>query len=93
MFAVATCAMLVSMLLGLVRATLGPTVYDRILALNMISTNTVLLIAVYGFMVGRPEWLDLALVYGLINYVGTLAVLRFSKYRSISFDVEEKDGA
>lgn len=86
MFWVATAGILVTMALGLLRATLGPTVYDRILALNMFGTKTVLLIAVTGFLSGRPEWLDLALVYALINYVGTLAVLRYSKYRSLASD-------
>ena len=39
-----------------------------------------LLIAVIGFLTGRPDFLDLALVYALINFIGTLAVLKFFKY-------------
>ena len=78
--AVATGAVLVAMGLALVRACLGPTVFDRILALNTFGTKTVLLIAVIGFLSGRPDFLDLALVYALMNFIGVIAVLRFSKY-------------
>ena len=85
-FAVAALAVLLTMLLALVRAFLGPTVYDRILALNMFGTKTMLLIAVAGFLSGRPEWLDLALLYALISFIGLLAVLRFSKYGGLGDD-------
>jgi multicomponent Na+:H+ antiporter subunit F len=77
MFALAAVAILVSMALALVRALLGPTVFDRILAANMFGTKTVVLIAVLGFLGGRPEFLDLALVYALMNFIGTIAVLKF----------------
>ncbi len=90
MFAVATIAILVTMLLALLRAFLGPTVYDRILALNMFGTKTVLLIAVSGFLTGRPDWLDLALLYALMNFIGVLAVLRFSKYGDLGSDEQVK---
>lgn len=74
-------AVLVTMLLALARALLGPHLYDRILAINMFGTKTVLFIAVAGFLTGRPDFLDIALVYALINFVGTVAVLRLSHYR------------
>ena len=64
----------------LVRALLGPTVYDRVLAVNTFGTKTVLLIAALGFLTDRPEFLDLALVYALINFIGTIAVLKFFEY-------------
>ena len=86
MFAVAAAGVLVTMLLALLRAILGPTVYDRILAANMFATKTMLLIAVSGFLAGRPEWLDLALLYGLISYIAILAALRFSKYGDLGSD-------
>lgn len=79
-FAVAMIAVLVTMALALTRAAMGPTVFDRILALNMFGTKTVLLIAVISFLTGRPEFLDLALVYALMNFIGVIAVLRFSKF-------------
>jgi multicomponent Na+:H+ antiporter subunit F len=77
MFVAATAGILISMTLALVRALLGPTVYDRVLAVNMFGTKTVLLIAALGFLTDRPEFLDLALVYALINFIGTIAVLKF----------------
>ncbi len=80
MFAAVLAAIFVTMGLALSRAALGPTVFDRILALNMFGTKTVLLIAVIGFMTRRPEFLDLGLVYALMNFIGVIAVLRFSKF-------------
>ena len=77
-------AILVTMSLALARALLGPSVFDRALAVNMFGTKTVLLIAVSGFLFGRPEWLDLAIVYALVNFVGTFALLRFVKFKSFS---------
>ena len=79
MLEVTLVAVMVTMGLALLRAKLGPTVFDRILALNMFGTKTVLLIAVISFYTGRPDFLDLALVYALINFVGVIAVLRFSR--------------
>ncbi|MCB9724681.1 MAG: pH regulation protein F [Spirochaetaceae bacterium] len=81
---------LVTMLLALVRAFLGPTVYDRVLAANMFGTKTVLLIAVSGFLTGRPEWLDLALIYALMNFTGMIALLRFSKFENLAHDEQGK---
>lgn len=84
MFAVSAIAILVTMGLAMVRGLLGPTVYDRILAVNMFGTATVLLIAVYGFLAGRPAFLDLALVYALLSFVGTIAVLKFVAYGNLA---------
>ena len=73
-------ALLVELALLMVRAVLGPTVFDRVLAANTIGTVAVLLIAALAFLDGRPEFLDLAIVYGLLNVVGTIAVLKFFRY-------------
>ncbi len=80
MFIAATLALLVTMGLALARALLGPTVYDQVLAVQSFGTKTVLLIAVFGFLTGRPEFLDISLIYALINFIGTIAVLKFLKY-------------
>ncbi|NQU59666.1 MAG: pH regulation protein F [Rhodospirillales bacterium] len=80
MFAVAAFAVLVTMSLALIRSIKGPTVYDRILAVNAFGTLTVVLISVYGFMSGRPDFLDLALVYALINFIATIAVSKFVEF-------------
>jgi multicomponent Na+:H+ antiporter subunit F len=76
-FAVAIVAVLATMGFALTRAWKGPTVYDRILAVNSFGTATVLFIAVLGFLNGRPDFLDLALLYALINFIGTFAILRY----------------
>lgn len=75
--AVTTLALLVTITLALARAGMGPTVFDRLQAANTIGTCAVLLLAVLGFLGGRPEFLDLALVYGLLNVIGVIAVLKF----------------
>ncbi len=85
MFVAATLAILVTMAMALIRALLGPTVYDRILAVNMFGTKTVLLIAVIGFLDGRPDFLDIALLYALINMIGTIAVLKFRAYGRLGY--------
>jgi multicomponent Na+:H+ antiporter subunit F len=82
-FAAASGALLVALALMLARAVLGPTVFDRVLAMNTIGTLAVLLLAVLGFLTGRPEFLDLAIVYGLLNIVGTIAVLKFFRHGSL----------
>jgi multicomponent Na+:H+ antiporter subunit F len=80
MFAVATIALLITLALALVRGILGPTVFDRAQAANTVGTVAVMLLAVIGFLFGRPEFLDLAIIYGLLNVIGTIAVLKFSRY-------------
>lgn len=93
MFAAAMAGVAVTMLLLLIRALLGPTVYDRILAVNVFGTKTVLLIAVLGFLDGRPEFLDIALVYALINFIGTVAVLKFMQYGDLGWgESDHPDG-
>lgn len=71
------------MALALYRGLDGPTLYDRILAVNSFGTNTVLIIAVLGFLMDRPDFLDIALVYALINFIGTIAVLKFFEYQDL----------
>ncbi len=91
MFIAGAVAVLVSMAMALARAVTGPTIYDRILAVNMFGTKTVLLIAVLGFLSGRPEFLDIALVYALINFVGTIAVMKFFKYSHLGLPNKGED--
>ena len=82
MYYAVTFALIITMGLALARAIIGPSVYDRVLAMNMFGTKTVLLLAVVAFMLGRPDFLDLALIYALINFIGVLAVLEFFQDRS-----------
>tara|TARA_A100001015_G_C14803684_1_gene637974 strand:+ start:501 stop:782 length:282 start_codon:yes stop_codon:yes gene_type:complete len=76
-YSMATAAILIVMILMLIRALLGPTFSDRILAMNSVGTTTVLFVALLGFMTDRPEFLDIGLLYALINFVGTIAILKF----------------
>lgn len=76
MFAAAALALLVTLTLAVLRASMGPTVFDRAQAANTIGTTAMLLLSVLGFLTGRPEFLDLALVYALLNVIGTIAVLK-----------------
>ena len=77
MFSAAAAGVVVTMALALVRAFAGPSIYDRILAVNSFGTLSVMLIALYGFIDGRPDFLDLSLVYALINFIGTIAVAKY----------------
>ena len=80
MYLAVSAAILVVMVVALARALLGPTLYDRILAVNTFGTKTVLLIAVFGLVAGRFDFIDIALVYALINFISIVAVLRFFEY-------------
>ena len=89
-FGAATVALLVCMVMTLIRSIAGPTVFDRVLAVNSFGTKTVLLIAVYGFLADRPEFLDLALVSALMNFIGTIAVMKFTRFGDLA-GMEEDD--
>ena len=82
MYYAVALALVVTMVLALLRALLGPSAYDRVLAVNMVGTKTVLLLAVISFLFGRLDFLDLALAYALINFIGVLAVLEFFQIRN-----------
>ena len=93
MFSAAAAALLVSLALALVRAFLGPTVFDRAQAANSVGTLALLLLAVLGFLTGRPKFLDLAIVYGLLNVIGTIAVLKYFRYGNLGDPGDGDDGA
>ena len=80
MFLAAVLAILVTMALALIRAFRGPSVYDRMLAANMFGTKTVLLIAVGGYALNWPSFVDVALLYAMVNFVSTIAIMRFFEY-------------
>ncbi|MEM5517968.1 monovalent cation/H+ antiporter complex subunit F [Henriciella sp. AS95] len=82
MIGAAAIALVVAIGLMLIRALKGPTLYDRVLAVNSLGTKTVLFIGVLGFVLGRPDFLDISVLYALINFVSTIAILKFFRYRS-----------
>lgn len=79
----ASLGVLVSMAMILSRLIAGPTLYDRTLAVNSFGTKTVLFLCMFCFVIGRPDGVDIALLYALINFVATLAILKFFRYRSL----------
>jgi multicomponent Na+:H+ antiporter subunit F len=91
MFIAAALALLVTLALAIARALRGPTVFDRALAANSVGTGAVLLLAVFGFLTERPEFLDIAIVYALLNVIGTIAVLKYFRYGNLG-DPGEADG-
>ena len=91
LYAAAIIAILITILLALVRALMGPTVYDRIAAMNMLGTKTILLIAAFAFLTGRHDLLDIALVYTLINFVGVIAVLKLIEQGNLYTSGDEQE--
>ena len=93
MYYAVTFALVITMALALLRAILGPSLYDRVLAMNMFGTKTVLLLSVIAFIFGRPDFLDLALAYALINFIGVLAVLEFFQDRASRRRAQKEPGS
>jgi multicomponent Na+:H+ antiporter subunit F len=89
MLASAVIAILTALLLAVIRALRGPTLFDRVLAGNSVGTLAILLLSAIGFVTGRPEWLDIGLTYGLLNLIGTLAILKFFRHGDLAHDAEE----
>ncbi len=90
--AAASLAVLVALTLGVIRALRGPTVFDRVLAANAIGTGAIMLLALLGFLTGRPEFLDIGILYALLNVIATLAVLKFFRYGDLSHPGGEEPG-
>ena len=90
MLIAATIAILVVMIMAIIRAIMGPTLYDRVLAVNMFGTKTVLLLSLLGFVMGRPEFLDISIVYALINFISVIGVLRYSENFIFKQSVQRK---
>ena len=80
---------LISMALMLGRLLGGPTFYDRLLAVNSFGTKTVLFLCVFCFVIGRPDGLDIAILYALMNFIATIAVLKFFSYRALGVAIDD----
>ncbi len=77
MFDIATIVVIFAIMITLYRLIKGPTIYDRVLAGNAIGTKAVVILVLIGFAYGRPHFLDLAVVYTLINFIATIAFLKY----------------
>jgi multicomponent Na+:H+ antiporter subunit F len=84
---------IVSMALMLGRLLGGPTLYDRLLAVNSFGTKTVLFLCVFCFIIGRPDGVDIALLYALMNFIATIAVLKFFNYRALDVNLTHAEEA
>ena len=91
MFVAATLAVIAALVLVVVRVVKGPTLFDRVLAGNSVGTLAIILLSVLGFLNGRPEWLDLGITYGVLNLIGTLAILKFFRHGDLAHDGEEDE--
>ena len=89
MFVAAAIAISVALALAVLRALLGPTVFDHVLAGNTVGNLAIMLVAVVGFLTGRPEWLDIAIIYSLLNVIATLAILKYFRHGDLAYDIEE----
>ena len=92
MLAAAMLAVLAATVLMVVRALLGPTVFDRLVAANSIGNAAILILAIYGFLTDRPEFLDIGLTYAMLNIIGTFAVLKFLRFGALGDAGEEEEG-
>ncbi len=72
----------------LYRAARGPTVPDRILAINIVGTKTLVVLVLVAYIFNQPMYLDIALVYGLLNFIVTLAAARYMETGKIKGDWE-----
>jgi len=93
MLIAATLVIFITMFLAIIRGVVGPSLYDRLLAANMFGTKTVLLISLLGFVMGRPEFLDIAIVYALINFISVIGVVRYSDSHEFRHQVDEQKSA
>jgi multicomponent Na+:H+ antiporter subunit F len=91
MFVAAMLAVIAALVLVVIRVIKGPTVFDRVLAGNSVGTLAIILVAVLGFLNGRPEFLDIALTYGVLNLIGTLAILKFFRHGDLAHDAQEEE--
>lgn len=91
MYVLTTIVLVAVMALALVRAIRGPTLPDRVLALNFFGTAVVLLIVSLGFLAGQPHFTDIALVYALINFIGTIALLKFFQFGDLGRAEDAED--
>jgi multicomponent Na+:H+ antiporter subunit F len=91
MFAVAIIAVLAALALAVARIIIGPSIFDRVVAGNTVGSLSVLILALIGFVFGRPEFLDLAITYALLNIIGTIAVLKYFRYGDLGRADEGED--
>ncbi|RXK46230.1 cation:proton antiporter [Halorientalis pallida] len=78
---VAAGAYVVLSVVILYRIVRGPTMQDRVIAVNVVGTNTVVIIALFAAALDSPGVLDIALVYALLNFLMSIAISKFTVER------------
>ncbi|ADR18438.1 multisubunit sodium/proton antiporter, MrpF subunit [Calditerrivibrio nitroreducens DSM 19672] len=79
MLKISMIIILLASFFSLYRLIKGPTFFDRVLAVNLIGTKVVVLLVLIDFLYDRPEFVDISLAYALINFVGTIAILKLKE--------------
>jgi multicomponent Na+:H+ antiporter subunit F len=92
MLAAGMIGVLVAVVLMLARALRGPTVFDRLVAANSLGNAAIVILALFGFLTGRPDFLDIGLTYALLNVIGMFAVLKVFRYGDLGAVGEDEDG-
>ena len=82
---------IVSMVMMLGRLLGGPTLYDCLLAVNSFGTKTILFLCVFCFVIDRPDGVDIAILYSLMNFIATIAVLKFFNYRALNVSLHNRE--
>jgi multicomponent Na+:H+ antiporter subunit F len=82
---------LAAVALMVARALRGPSVFDRLVAANSVGNGAILILALFGFLAGRPEFLDIAITYALLNLIGVFAVLKFVRFGALGAAGEEEE--
>jgi len=77
----AAAAFVTASLVGVYRIVRGPTMPDRVIAINVVGSNVVLVIALLAAAIGEPGALDIALVYALLNFLLSIAISKFTVER------------
>jgi len=80
----AAVALVVMAALVVYRIVVGPTVQDRVVALNVVGTNAAVAVAMLAVAFDAPGFVDVALVYGLLNFVTSIALARFTATGGVS---------
>lgn len=80
--------LLITMGLMIARLISGPTLYDRLLAVNSFGTKIVIFLCLFCMIIDRPDGVDIALLYALMNFIATIAVLKFFRYRALDVSLE-----
>ena len=83
-FLIASLTILFAVLISLYRVVAGPHIIDRIIGVNVIGTKTIAVIVLTGYLFDRVEFfIDIAFVYALINFIGTLAFSRYFEQKGV----------